>query len=99
MSERNTIQEAIVVLQGKEDGKEIEYWDFNQWRSLRVIGEDVMPNFNLSKYRVKPEPLVMYVNVYSAQRYLYDSRDAAEHGAASGVIRTAVKMIEVVDDA
>ena len=54
-------------------------------------------NFQENKYRVKPEPLVMYVNIWRCGANAHYSEEDAKKFAGSNCTRVAVKMVEVQD--
>ena len=56
MNRLNTPQEAIEVLQGIEDGKEIQCISATSNEGFGLLRRDGLPNFSSYFYRVKPEP-------------------------------------------
>lgn len=92
-----SLKQKIEVMQAAEDGKDIEikgtklsgdYWHTNSeycWD---------WANFD---YRIKPEPIEFWVNVYSGHTgSRYATKETAESNAEHGVLRT-IKMQEVTE--
>ena len=72
-----TLKEQIEVMQAALDGKNIEV-DEHGWGELSNPQEEQY-NWELFDYRIKPEPLEFWVNVYSSGRvYLHDTEAKAK---------------------
>lgn len=74
-----TTAEKIAVMQAFEDGKEIEH-------SANGVfwGQSQTPTWNWEAlhYRIKPEPLAAWANLYpSGRMYTYSTKEGAERGA------------------
>lgn len=104
-----TTEEMIEVMQGWENGKEIQQKYLygsdmvHSWTAQAVMS-DGKPIWNWASidYRIKPEPKEIWVNEYKPEthRYSYvvfDDRQEAEN-AAGAAIRTAVKYREVIEE-
>lgn len=90
----STTKEKIAVMQAFEDGKEVELEGSIQWLPANN------PNWNWAEtnYRVKPEPMVLYVNIYDdGERHTYKNESHAikmyDHREKG---RAAVKFIESI---
>ena len=93
-----TIEEMIKVMEAFKDGKQIQSRcdDTEEW--LNVIPSAW--NFDKFEFRVKPEPLKCWANIFCDGGIYYDIRDKAVNHAARcvdkgyKVIRVAVPMVE-----
>ena len=91
-----THDEMIAVIQAHKEGKQIEctFKDVPS-ENWGYAGEQPSWAFNTYKYRVKPEPLVLYLNVHDNDSMSWHSSMAAALSATCrGDKRTAVKMVE-----
>jgi hypothetical protein len=82
----------IAVIAAHRDGKAI------QGKSERSDWTDVDPlwNFALYGYRIKPEPLEYWVNIYPSKAIgHHETKDEAVLCAHSNALRVAVHMKEV----
>ena len=83
-----TIEEMIAVLQAAKAGKRIQCRQgVHEWEDT-----DVLPcSLTSCDYRVKPEPLEVYGNVYAAGVLgrMYRNADDADSYAEAGRIRRA----------
>jgi len=89
-------RELLPIIQAYAEGKTVQYFVNGRW----VNHGD--PDFTgqANKYRIKPEPKVIYVNEYNGMGYeALDSKDKAESLASIGArpTRVAVKYIEASD--
>ena len=66
-----------------------EYEGWHKWKGDYI--------YDANDYRIKPEPIKIWVNVYLESKTLHMSRQYAEN-FADNAIRVAVPMIEVTDD-
>jgi len=93
-------KEKIKVMQAYLEGKTIQFrlWkedDFTDW------GSDAEPQWNWGavEYRVKPEPLELWVNIYDNGAVLtYKSEEEARGNVGTKIDRVAVHMREVIED-
>jgi len=89
-------KEMISVIQAFEDGKVIQAkvkinGDLNQWHTVSKPYWD----FIRQDYRIKPEPLRCWANVYeNGNFYLYRSAKDAMNASNSGALRRGIPMIE-----
>lgn len=94
-----TNAEIIAVVQAAERGEEIEFRDYgshNEWKTLKC---KPAWNFTELEYRVKPNPLVLWCNVYEhgggvKEAYGYETKEKAERAASRDRCRVAVRMVE-----
>ena len=86
-------QEIIDVVQADKNGREIEfrYGDEGSWHHR---GSPIW-DFITYDYRVKPEPLEFWVNVYNEFRDAFDTEDEANAERCCGVLKT-IKVREVL---
>ena len=91
-----TLKERIEVMQACLDGETIEVVDNN--KTGRWVVADYIPNFNWSScnYRIKPEPMVIWVNIYPIEFCGHKTKELSK-GFAGLTDRTAVKFIEVIE--
>ena len=79
------------------DGKKIEYkYKRNckpQWVATNV---DLNFDWHHYDYRIKPEPMVVWVNIYEKNLYAYKTMDDAEKGSLN-TTKKSVKFIEVIE--
>ena len=93
----NTIDEAIRILLAMQEGKEIQAMVKDTGWNKRDVSADVMPNFQYFTYRIKPEPLEFWVNVYPhGSACLHETEKLAIQHRSDGVSRT-IKVIEVIE--
>lgn len=94
-----TLKEKIEVMQAALDGKDIEYTPHKDYWEI-----DPSPSFNWDRfnYRIKPEPMEFWVNVYEGGEtdgelaiYLMETV-AKDRGAQLGARKT-IKVREVID--
>lgn len=64
MTQLNTIDEAIEILQALKEGKEIEYLVQVGQYAQPSGGGGTLPNFKFCKYRVKPQPREYWIGEY-----------------------------------
>jgi len=89
--------EIIAVVQAHKDGKQIQYRGlspYHQWHNCR----DNSPLWNFPDlcYRVKPEPLECWANIYAGRyTHYYHGQDIAIAAAGPSALRVAVHMREV----
>lgn len=97
---REQAEKFVPIFQAFAEGKTIQWFDVfcEKWIDL------ASPNFfgRPSDYRIKPEPMVVYVNVYSdgsGTHLAYDSLESAERAEThtKNITRRAVKFIEAED--
>ena len=88
-----TLKEKISIMQACLDGKDIQVQTSGKW-----IFTNINTDFNWAHYdyRIKPEPLTIWVNIYDKGFSSYESASLAEIWAADNVIRTA-KFIEAIE--
>ena len=92
----NDLATKIKVMQAALDGKEIESYVMHCPRIDWIL--DPSPEFNWEKrdYRIKPEPLELWVNVYEDfTSSPYANIDAAKRGRGKCADLTFVKTIKV----
>jgi len=97
MMKKEKAEKILGLVQAIIDGKQIQRLNGdkdNQWWS-----DDDYPDFNLPDLlRVKPDPLVFYINVYSgSSSAAYESAEKAKNNVGSSALRTAVKCVEVFE--
>ena len=74
---REQTKAMLPFLQAFAEGKDVQYQNFvGNWVTLASIGESEQPE----RYRIKPEPIVRYVNLYPKLQdaNLYLTRDMAD---------------------
>ena len=89
-----TLKEKIEVMQAALDGKEVEYDHGNGF------WESCSPTWDWASwdYRIKPEPMECWVNVYpEGCTYIHDSKEAAENRKETGVEMKTIKVREVIE--
>jgi hypothetical protein len=90
-----THDEMIAVIAAHRDGKTIQFRTVEtecDWRDI----ESPVWDFQSSDYRIKPEPLECWVNVYEhGTNTVFESKVMAEAAAQSYALRVAVHMKEV----
>jgi len=60
---REQTKAMLPFLQAFAEGKDVQYQNFvGNWVTLASIGESEQPE----RYRIKPEPIVRYANIYPA---------------------------------
>lgn len=98
-----TLKEKIAVMQAALDGEQIEFRSKSTdspvgWIPVRERGGDTLEwRWGLYEYRIKPEPLTVWVNIYESRLGTpYCSKEEAEANSSCGLIRTA-KFIEVIE--
>ena len=90
---RERAKELLPVIQAFAEGKTVQIKYGDGWEDL---GE---PVFDFSgEYRIKPEPLECWVNVYPTAIDSFQSKKSAENNSGTRAIRIAVHMREVADD-
>ncbi len=87
------VKSMIEAAQAYLDGKRLQFMgERGNW-----IDFNTADGFHpLLTYRVKPEPIVAFVNVYGGgiRSYLHDTQEGARAGAAPDAVRVAVKLVE-----
>ena len=88
-----THDEMIAVIQADKDGKVIQYFcdASGRWIAAKTPQWD----FQNTQYRIKPEPLECWVNVYEGVMRVHTSEAGAKEAAQSYALRVAVHMKEV----
>jgi hypothetical protein len=94
----STIQEKIAVMQAFAEGKEIEVQNrggaLRNWRAC----EKPAWNWPICNYRVKKEPMVVYVNVYPTHcgpaHLEYSEAIKAKNPHSAGVTKKFIEVIE-----
>lgn len=88
-----TYDEMIEVIEAVKDGKTIEFFYLGQWH----ICNKPTFNFDDTKYRVKPEPMVLYAIVNKSGEVLFvdEKREGLEVSVMKG--NRIVKFIEAVE--
>ena len=96
-----TPDEMIEVIQGREDGKTVEYqakFNDDSWMFIHPNHEF---NFQIFIYRLKPDPRVIYVNEYKSGYCWgsgFASKEKAVHaGLATGGLIATRKFVEVME--
>ena len=94
-----SLEEKIAVMQAALEGETIQMKHNNAetWTDWLYSNSELSWNWNIADYRVKPEPIVGYLNVYpyASFGYLYPTaKKALEYQYAEGRL---VKMMEVVE--
>jgi hypothetical protein len=96
-------KDMIQVMQAFLDGKTIEYkYEQNQWNE--IIGSEPIWDWGNFDYRVKPEPVTGYMNVYEENKppciigCVWTKKEYAIDNIASQrkFIKT-IKIMEVID--
>lgn len=90
-----TPDQIIEVVTAFKNGKKIEYYVkiSRQWKEIT----DPSWNFNDYKYRVKPEPMELWVNLYADGSGLgYTKEVSALSGVGTYTVRKAVLFREVI---
>jgi len=86
----NTVDEAIVVLNGQKIGKIIQLQDCGKWLELERTHNEGLPNFFEWRYRVKPDPKYIYLCECSESNQGY-------RVLCNGDCIKAVKYCEVIE--
>ena len=82
----------LPLVQALAEGKKVEYKDVDgDWITPREISFYADPD----RYRVKPEPIVMWANVYEGYVACHETRENAENSARNTLIK-CVKLVEEV---
>ncbi len=101
-----TIQEQIKLLQAIDDGKTLQsqfkvntnlWTDLSaEWHGRMKSGEYALETRSF-RYRIKPEPKVIWVNEYANNCYgIYLDEETAKHYASYDAVSIAVKYQEVL---
>jgi len=99
-----TLKEKIEVMQAALDGKEIEYRNYpydnrHKWTSYDL--STIVWNWPSVDYRIKPEPMELWVNVYdekTEELYPHKTEDAAKKAISFPEIYIkTVKFREVIE--
>ena len=92
-----SLKEKIKVMQAADAGKDIEFFahKVDGWNALLVKGDDINWSWNTLDYRIKPEPMEFWVNVYSSDpvNVYYDTKEEAE--ASGKRFNDYIKTIKV----
>jgi hypothetical protein len=92
-----TDQEIIEVVSAHKEGKTIQYRERRDRAWITYSHNDVLYwNFVCYEYRVKPEPITYYANVYPGETTFYSTLESANEHATDRRIRCA-KLVEVLD--
>jgi hypothetical protein len=90
-----THDEMIAVIAAHRDGKAIQFRTVEtecDWRNI----ESPVWDFQSSDYRIKPEPIEYWVNIYPSKAIgHHETKDEAVLCAHSNALRVAVHMKEV----
>jgi hypothetical protein len=89
-----THDEMIAVIAAHRDGKTVQckYRNGSVWKDV----QNPAWSFGSFDYRIKPEPLECWVNVYEhGTNTVFESKVMAEAAAQSYALRVAVHMKEV----
>jgi hypothetical protein len=92
----NTLDEMIAVIQAYKDGKTIQF-RYGKGENWAICTLQHLFNFSDFVYRIKPEPRVVYVNLYSDSHTAYNSSERAKDSAAFTCLEKAVKFVEVLE--
>lgn len=92
----STTEGKISVMKAFADGKKVELYDFGTWKQC------TNPSWNWSafNFRIKPEPLERWVNVFSSGVLDDWTSEECAKKAAQGrgsIVRVAVHMREVTE--
>ena len=91
-----THDEMIAVIAAHRDGKVLEVCEIGTCRW--ELSWSPIFNFDNFIYRIKPEPIVIWVNVYGREAmYAYSSEDAAKDRGSSLCTSVARKFIQVIE--
>jgi hypothetical protein len=95
-----TLKEKIKVMQAALDGKEIEI-SVDSYRrggliEWRPADNGVYFNWERNDYRIKPEPMEFWVNVYDDGSALHESESNARECRRPMCIKT-IKVREVIE--
>jgi len=91
-----TLKDKIEVMQAALDGKNIQRQydeELKQW--VDIAGAGAQWDWVNYDYRIKPEPMEFWVNVYDTGIAVFDSEEAARSITAS--INKTIKVREVVE--
>ena len=91
-----TLKERIEIMQACLDGKEIEVLRGNE---MWVTINDPSFEWKDTRYRIKPEPMVIWCNVYNDGMcgIAYTSKADAKLNADYSLEKTIKKFIEVIE--
>jgi len=97
--DRQRANQLLPIIQAFAEGKQIQFTNTGAQEGEWFLSS--IPNFNDSyKYRIKPEPLVLYVVVFDnenlSQELYQDERKAKEQSETYGACSRVVKMVEEV---
>lgn len=90
---KENAENVIPLLQAVADGKKLQICSNGVWRDLDYADFDA----GLDKYRIKPEPRVVYVNEYSGALFAYASEEEAKLCVGIGAVRIAVRYVEDIN--
>jgi hypothetical protein len=96
MDNKEEIKRRIEIMQAWVDGKEVQFETASGWKDA---GPDFWMEFNFYniKYRIKPEPRVIFVNEYEDYDISHRDKDTALECSRQDCIHKAVKYIEVIE--
>jgi len=96
---RERARELLPIIQAFADGKDIQFHNISADRWLDCADEgDVLFDRPPKFYRVKPEPLECWVNVYTeGNMFINTTEKNAKYRAGDDAIRIAVHMREVTE--
>jgi hypothetical protein len=94
-----TTAEKIAVMQAFEDGKEIQFRN-NSRPDSWIDCPNPAWNWEMTDYRVKPEPRVIWVNEYSdgLNTWHYQTREDANINIGRRARIACRKFVEVMED-
>lgn len=97
-----TTKEKIAIMQHYEDGGDVEVLvnsTFTEWATMTRAGEPTW-DWRSRQYRIKREPLEVYVNIYSDDGSAVAHKTAAKAkvNVTAGAVRIGVKFREVIDE-
>lgn len=89
---KDNAKDYLPLVQALADGKTIQIKTVAGWYD----NEDPTFTYIYDQYRIKPEPLECWVNVYPSCGVAYQSEQKAKENAIDDCKRVAVHMREVI---
>ena len=93
-----TLKERIEIEKAFLDGIDVEVFD-EDWLQLgRYNSEGYLFEWHRFDYRIKPETLEGWCNIYGNHAFgFYETKEEAEEASCSNVIKT-IKLREIIDE-
>ena len=87
-------KDKITIMQAYANGEELQFKYRDTWKQVNT------PNWDWVQYdyRIKPEPLEIWVNTYPGNIAAHSTEKSAIKTAKGNALYVAVHMREVIDD-